>query len=83
VKLKPIALLVVALMAGIAAAYLVGTLGPPRRAGADDADYYCYQLRQGGVCMYARAECEARLAREAPADVRQRCEPKTNDPPSP
>ena len=81
-KARTVVLLIVALTAGVVAAYLVGSLGPVRHRG-DDADYYCYELRQAWACAYARTECEARLAREVQADVQKRCTPHTSDPPSP
>ena len=81
-KARTLALLVAAVGAGLAAAYGVASLGPPRHAG-DDADYYCYELKQAWVCAYARSECDARLAREVATDVRRRCTPHNNDAVSP
>jgi len=74
---RTIFLLVVAMMAGVAAAFLIWR-GPPRDSGGD-ADEYCYQTRQASVCTYTRTECEARLAREAATDVTKRCTPQADD----
>jgi hypothetical protein len=82
VKARMILALVLAVAAGLAAAYLVASRGAPRHGG-NDADYYCYELRQVWVCSYARSECEARLAREVPSAIQKRCTAQTNDPPSP
>ena len=68
--------------AGLAAAYLVTSLGPPKTQGSD-ADYFCYELRQAWACAYAKTECEARLARETPTDVKKGCTPYRNDSVSP
>ena len=81
-KARTIALLVIAVAAGLAAAYLVTSLGPPKIRAAD-ADYYCYELRQAWVCAYAKTECEARLARETPIKGRKGCTPYWNDSVSP
>jgi len=75
-------LLIVALAAGLIA-YVLATRGVPRRIGDQDADFFCYELRQGWVCMYARADCEARLAVEPQADVEKTCLPHFVDVPSP
>ena len=77
-KARTLALLVVAAVAGVAAAYGVASRGPLRRAGAD-ADYYCYEVKRAWVCAYARAECEARLEREVTTEIQKRCTPHTND----
>jgi hypothetical protein len=82
VKARTILALVLAVTAGLAAAYFVAARGVPRYGG-NDADYYCYELRQVWVCANARSECEARLAREVPSAIQKRCTGHTNDPPSP
>jgi hypothetical protein len=82
VRARSIVLLIVALAAGVVASYFLASQARPRKVG-DDADYYCYELRQAWVCAYARAECEARLAREVQADVLKRCMPHTDVPLTP
>ena len=72
-RAKSIVLLLVALIAGLAAFVLAR--GLPTRVGTDDPDYYCYVLHRSWTCAYARADCEARLARERPEDVEKQCLP--------
>jgi hypothetical protein len=72
VNIQRLLILAMAVAAGLAAAYFVAFRVAPRDGG-QAGDDYCYELRQAWVCTYARPECEARLAREAPADVKTRC----------
>ena len=79
---RQILALILALIAG-ATAYVLVKRGVPHKIGPDDADYFCYELHKGWVCVYARADCEARQALERPADVEKGCLPHFIDVPSP
>ena len=74
--------LIIAVVAALAS-YVLATRGVPRRIGAEDADFFCYELRQGWVCMYARGDCESRLAAERQTDVEKPCKPHFSEAPSP
>jgi hypothetical protein len=79
---KQMLVAIVALMSGLAA-YVFVTRGVPHRIGPEDADYFCYELHKGWVCMYARGDCETRQALEQQADIEKRCQPHYIDVPSP
>jgi hypothetical protein len=79
---RPWLLAWIAVSIGVLAAVLVWRSEPPQ-AGASAAGYYCYQLRQGWVCMRQRADCERRLAAEPAANVQKTCAGRSTDTVSP
>ena len=79
---RPWLLAWIAVSIGVLAFVLVWRNAPPRSA-ASGADYYCYELRQGWVCMYRQADCEARAASEPAGLVTKRCAARSIDVPSP
>jgi hypothetical protein len=65
-------LILVALAAGtFAFLWARSTMRHP--VAADQADYYCYDLRTAWVCTRAKADCETRLANEPSRDPKARC----------
>ena len=69
-RLRQIALVIVALCFGAFASYQIAMR---TRTTADHADFYCYEMRRGWVCTYAREDCLARQEKEAAGDVTKRC----------
>ena len=78
---RPWLLAWIAISIGVLAFVLVWRNEPPK-AAADGADSYCYELRQGWVCIYRRPDCEARQAAEPAGSVTQRCAAHSAEVPS-
>jgi hypothetical protein len=72
-KTRQFVIVFIALVVGMISSLLVARLINRNMVGATNADYYCFELRQGWTCMYALQDCEDRLALEKQENVQKKC----------